>query len=426
MGLTATRCAQWTRVARSTSKRAPSWSTATDEMRSRGAFPRGWRGSTVAILIVSAALIAGCGEARPDRFDIAPPDGSCEAATGSDACVGAAPATLHDLPFGLGILTGTAGVALVTWGADRSAATFTAGTGYGSVNPDDTLVGCELAGSSASVFLGSRQTATMSRLWDLDDEGQWDGGPDFSAPAMAPRCADIDGDGLDDLVGLWTPESRLRVYRGSDRFDSRWEVPADLDDAAGPRFASVLSDVDGDGESEYIFSSLSDPRIHIFTDLRNGETISASSWAPGAANLGALHVREGSLRVIWVGVDAEGVAGVLGAVDVDPVMFEPTFDQNFETLHAANRLYVSDFNQDGSDDALVAAMPGDRYALHLGQSDGSFAEAIIVEVPVPLIDLAAKDLDSDGHADLASVVAGTDLLQVSWGDGTGAFAVDGR
>ena len=377
-------------------------------------------GAILASVWLSTLAQIGCGDGPPEEFDDAVEQQPCLPASAADACVGRAPSSLHLLPMGLGVVTSTAEIAIVSWNSDGVASAFVGPTGYGSVNPDDTLIGCRIDGASASVYLGSRQAATMTRIWDFTDAGEWMGGPDLATAVLAPRCGDLDGDGLDELVGLWTPDGEARAYRGSERFGSRWTLAADLSEAGNPPFSSLVVDLDGDSEREYVFASVTEPTVHVLRGLREGDVPVVSRWPAGAPIMGALAAKAGSARLVWVGSGEDGNA-LLGAFALSEDALEPESDLTFETLAAPNRLFLADLDADGIEDAVVASMPGSEYAVHLGLPGGTFAPFATRPMPATAIDMAIADLDGDGQLDLACLPAGTDVLTVAWGDGTGAF-----
>lgn len=372
----------------------------------------------VACVLVACVLV-GCGEGTVIDFDGSAGPEPCEPSNARNACVGSAPSTLHPLPngVGLGVLTATAGMAIIAWDAGRTATPFTGPTGYDTPNPDDTLLGCKVQGAQNSVFLGSRQLATKARIWDLAGPGEWAAGPDTSAAVLGSRCGDIDGDGLDELFGLWPPDDQLRAYRGSDRFSSRWETSVDLSEAGVPPYPSMLVDLDGDDAAEFVFSSVDEPTIHILSDLAEGATVRSARWSPGAVRVGAISAMEGSPGLVWVGTNTDGT-GVLGAYELD-ADFEPVSDESFQTVAAPNRLFVADLDRDDVGDAVVASMPGSEYFVHLGLDTGGFSPPTRVDLASPTIDLALGDFDGDGLQDLASLPAGADQVVIVWGDVTG-------
>ena len=368
--------------------------------------------------------LVGCGGTAVSEFDASTAEEPCEASNASSACVGQAPATLHLLPDerNLGVLTATAGIAVVGWDAERLATAFVGPTGYDTPSPDDKLLGCTVTGAPRSVFLGSRQLNAKTRLWDFTEPFGWVAGPDGSAPILGASCGDVDGDGLDDLVGLWTPDDELRLFRGSERFGSGWETSVDLSEAGVPSYVTMLVDLDGDGAVELVLSSLDEPMIHVISDLAEGATARSVRWDPGVAQIGALHGVEGTLQLVWVGSNTDGT-GVLGAHALDGA-FEPLTDEVFETVSAPNRVFVADIDGDGMRDALVASMPGAEYVVHVGSDTGGFSPGGTIELPSDVLDLALGDFDGDGYQDLASLPAGTDQLMVVWGDGA-LLASDG-
>lgn len=82
---------------------------------------------------------------------------------------------------------------------------------------------------------------------------------------------------------------------------------------------------------------------------------------------------------------------------------------------------VGDFNGDGRLDIVVSAAGADGLRIFLGNGDGTFADAVVIDWGGEL--LASGDFNGDGHLDF--VRAGVDFfantVTVYLGDGTGAF-----
>lgn len=195
------------------------------------------------------------------------------------------------------------------------------------------------------------------------------------------EAADLDGDGLADLVG----RAPVAVYSGA----STGSVASDeaiisVDTEGRAWVASGIPDVDGDGFADLVFAWIDDtPRTHPML-LRGPVTGSYT-----AADADAL---EGLPRAMYT-TDARG---------------------------------VGDLDGDGVDDLSLSQFSDEESALLVFGVGGALVARMDADTSVRVTPNAAGDLDGDGHGDLAvgGYTAGIAGAWILYGPvtGTGALA----
>ena len=100
----------------------------------------------------------------------------------------------------------------------------------------------------------------------------------------------------------------------------------------------------------------------------------------------------------------------------DPVSFVRS---DIELAGEPSAVLAVDVTEDGIVDLVVTT---DRVLVLIGAGDGKFVEGASSDAGDHPVDLAAADLNEDGHLDLAVANHDTDYVSILLGDGTGAFA----
>jgi len=123
------------------------------------------------------------------------------------------------------------------------------------------------------------------------------------------------------------------------------------------------------------------------------------------------------------------LAGLLGAGAIamgaaQPPVLAPASGSPIAVGSSPGNLLVGDVNEDGRPDLLVASAPIRQIAVLLGQGDGRFAARAggPLDVPEPPTEMAAGDINRDGHLDLAIGSHDSYRVLLLLGDGRGAFA----
>ena len=217
--------------------------------------------------------------------------------------------------------------------------------------------------------------------------------------------ADVDGDGVDDLVAITPGESR--VYwslgqRGGGFAGIDWvdlpAVPTRVD----------LADVDGNSRPDVLAADAAGTlRVYLWDSL----------FGPGKANAKA-DAPDRSLRLSGLVTDAR-VCDVTGDNQKDYVFCDsaggrvhilagPTFssDKSYAAGTEPSALTAGDFNADGNLDLATANAGSFSVSVFWNDGTGHFAASTLADVGVRPVDLDAGDFNRDGRADLAVALAG--------------------
>ena len=211
---------------------------------------------------------------------------------------------------------------------------------------------CQLNGSAAMEVAAVVQSAGQIRVLAVDDVGAFVAGfPSLTLPRMPaapPTCADVDGNGLDEVAVLEDDGTlHLLEANGSERAG----FPVNV----GPGASTQVSagDLTGDGLPELVLAS------------RAGNQ-------PGS--------------LVAVAADASLLPGF-------PVPLDG---------QVSGAVLVSDVDGDGRDDLVAVTLQGSLYVV----SQGAVAPGYPVSVGgIPVGTPALEDLDGDGRAELAVATA---------------------
>lgn len=222
-----------------------------------------------------------------------------------------------------------------------------------------------------------------------------------AATTNAFHAADFDRDGDVDLCGAHAGEMRLLVNDGTGRFTAGGLHPL-------LSWAAVTSDVDADGDPDFVSTWLSDVYLNdgrgnfldrSLAEVRGPELV----YIPGRASLGDVD-GDGDLDA-WIpslGIDADQLLlndgrGFFAAAP-RPL---PRFGTGFDVVA------FGDVDGDGDLDAFVSgASPGASTRLLLGDGRGGFSDATASRLPsvaAQVTDLVLADFDGDGDTDLFEV-----------------------
>ena len=238
------------------------------------------------------------------------------------------------------------------------------------------------------------------------------------------ETADLDGDGILDIVSANTISDDVRVLRG--RGGGRFGPARTVARVDSPRTA-VTADFDEDGRADVAVSNL-------FT---RGVSILLGDGRGGLADPVRYAVGEQPRTVISADVDRDGHAdlAVVNRVDDTISVLLGRGDGTFvaaRTFPAGDRLArggdgdaydveAVDADRDGAPDLAVANRASNDLSLLIGDGRGGFRAGAIYPVGESPYDVEAADFDGDGEPDLAVGNGGTRDISILTGRGDGTF-----
>ena len=264
---------------------------------------------------------------------------------------------------------------------------------YATKQPDEQFLPLTFAGSGYKLFtvdqvLTSEIPITLA----------------LGTPIVDFDTADVDGDGVDDLVAITAEESRVywsSGVRGGGFAGIAWAdlpvVPTRVD----------VADVDGNSRPD-VLAADDAGTLHVY--------LWDSLFGPGKAAKPVLSAL--SLRLSSLVTDAR-VCDVTGDSRKDylfcdsaggrvHVLAGPTFssDQSYAAGTEPSALTTGDFNADGAQDLAAANAGGASVSVFWNDGAGHFTTSTLANIGDRPVDLDAGDFNRDGRADLAVALTG--------------------
>ena len=250
--------------------------------------------------------------------------------------------------------------------------------------------------------------------------------------AEAAAAADLDGDGIPDIVIFreWSDDGHVKVYSGLG--DGTFEDPAiySVGEVDYISWASlVIDDLDEDGAPDIavMLYRVNTTRSDIWVLLNDGDgtfTIGDHYQIPFCASLMKVVELDGDglsdLAVVHNDCGASGQQGWLSILyGRGDGTFEKAIlhDLDFEVLSLA----AGDFNGDGVEDLVLDEFQNDLITVLLGNGDGTFQNGVEYAVGDFPSGAACGDLNADGWPDLAVADRISDTVSVLMGLGDGSF-----
>ena len=237
-------------------------------------------------------------------------------------------------------------------------------------------------------------------------------------------AADLDGDGIPDLLvsNYWA--NGIATYRGRGALAFDAELPYGTATHGGPSF---VADYDHDGIPDVVslsFGSGNPVRVHLFRGNGDGTLGAKTTFDTSLANGASLSSRtiHGVLELLVS--ERSGHLGLLryenGALSVSRLAAGPGFDLS-STFADVNGDGIADIVDTQGPDTPVSVEP---IFVTLANADGTFRERRQLAQPRKVslaVAVRAADFDRDGHVDLVVSDFQKTALYFFRGDGAGNF-----
>ncbi|HEX5834811.1 MAG TPA: VCBS repeat-containing protein, partial [Pyrinomonadaceae bacterium] len=260
--------------------------------------------------------------------------------------------------------------------------------------------------------------------------------------AQDVAAGDFNGDGRVDLVvSLSDPALMVSVLRGNG--DGTFSAPLNIANTSGADSpAIVATDLDNDGRLDVVvahsISCFTSPctisrEISVLLGLGDGTFQQPFEIAVGTgmSRIAVGDFNRDGIKDLGIAGDSAQLYTLLG-VGNGTFLQQPTITLTPDTLAVdGTDIDIADLNRDTIED-LVVAIPlnGSRTAVLLGRGDGTFGPPSILTEPNLLVPQyqAIADFNRDGLLDLALSLANgnSGLMEIRLGNGDGTFRAPTR
>jgi hypothetical protein len=298
------------------------------------------------------------------------------------------------------------------------------------------FAGALLINSGFQIFVVSSSGVVVSGPTTFSTTGT--PGPNNSAVAAGMATADLNGDGIPDLVvaslGFGTPNvGTLTVYLG--KGDGTLQSPTTIELTIQVTGVTI-DDVNGDGKLDLVATALAGTGTTGINVLLGDGTGKFGAPIPGPANAGGIKAVTGDFD----GDGKKDIATTTGQIllgnndgtfNLQPVAL---INQSFSSSGGPGVIGVAagDFNNDGNLDLAFSNQNAVTVDIYLGKGDGTFAYSRSYAATFGSDTLNVTDMDGDGNQDIflgmnSGTVFAADggsngLFQSFLGHGDGSFA----
>jgi hypothetical protein len=234
-------------------------------------------------------------------------------------------------------------------------------------------------------------------------------------------AADVNGDGLPDLIAGSFASSTLRVMfaNGNGGFTAGTDYPAIGITGSLTTQAFTVGDFNGDGHPDIASVNSGGSLIQVLYNDGQGHFHLANTYAAGVA---PVDVQTADLDGDHH-LDLVDLNSVDGTMDVRLGLGDGTFQamQTYPVGPNPQRLLLVDVNHDGKLDAVTVNFGDGTISVLLGNGDGTFQSRRTFDAGPNAVDLAVGDMDQDGKLDLLVANTVVNTVSILRGNGDGTF-----
>jgi hypothetical protein len=234
-----------------------------------------------------------------------------------------------------------------------------------------------------------------------------------AAGARNVHLADLDSDGDLDIVSASMTDDTIAWYENDGAANPSWSA-VDITTTADGAFDVDVADMDGDGDLDIAWASLTDDTIGwCENDGAANPTFAAADIATSADGTPDVHLADmdgdGDIDIVSASIYDDTVAWYEndGAADPTWTAADITTSADFAT-----GIYVGDMDGDGDMD--IAGSSGDDDSISVYENDGAvnptWTKTVINTTADRVDDVHFADLDGDGDLDIISAATNDDTI----------------